>query len=67
MVRNLELVLPEDLQDSLRLLRPEGNLLRDHMAKAVAKGIVEYRKPLSQPKKPMRSTTEKWTYKDFKI
>lgn len=65
--RSLELVLPDELQESLRLLRPEGNLLKDRFRSILVRGKVETRKPISQPKKARRTYTEKWTYKDFKV
>ncbi|KAK2807464.1 hypothetical protein FQN51_003291 [Onygenales sp. PD_10] len=63
----LEVVLPDELQDSLRLLKPEGNFLGDRFRNLIVQGKVEARKPITQPKKAKREFTEKWTYKDFKI
>ncbi|KAI9836612.1 MAG: hypothetical protein M1819_001246 [Sarea resinae] len=63
----LELVLPEELRESLRLLKPEGNLLKDRYRSMLVRGRVESRRPITQPKKARRAYTEKWTYKDFKI
>ncbi|KAI9821731.1 MAG: hypothetical protein M1827_002312 [Pycnora praestabilis] len=63
----LELVLPDELQDSLRLLKPEGNLLKDRFRSLLIRGKMETRRPVSQAKKAKRTLTEKWTYKDFKI
>jgi nucleolar protein 53 len=63
----LELVLPDELQDSLRLLKPEGNLLDDRFRNLLVNGKLEARKPVFQPKKSKRKLTEKWTYKDFQI
>ncbi|MCJ1404869.1 hypothetical protein MMC11_008095 [Xylographa trunciseda] len=63
----LELVLPDELQDSLRLLKPEGNLLGDRFRNLMVRGKIESRKPISQPKKARRTYTEKWTYKDFTV
>jgi len=63
----LELVLPEELQDSLRLLKPEGNLLKDRFRSLLVRGKVETQKPIQQPKRAKRTYTEKWTYKDFTI
>ncbi|KAI9369522.1 hypothetical protein BJX61DRAFT_536356 [Aspergillus egyptiacus] len=62
-----EVVLPDELQDSLRLLKPEGNLLDDRFRTLIVQGKLEARKPVSQPKKKKREVTEKWAYKDFKI
>ncbi|MCJ1271748.1 hypothetical protein MMC22_011653 [Lobaria immixta] len=64
---SLELVLPDELQDSLRLLKPEGNLLKDRFRNILVRGKIETRKPIQQPKKARRTFTEKWTYKDFQI
>ncbi|RHZ71120.1 hypothetical protein CDV55_100661 [Aspergillus turcosus] len=63
----LEVVLPDELQDSLRLLKPEGNLLDDRFRTLIVQGKLESRKPVTQAKKAKRKLTEKWTYKDFKI
>ncbi|KAA8649949.1 hypothetical protein EYZ11_001009 [Aspergillus tanneri] len=65
--KNLEVVLPDELQDSLRLLKPEGNLLDDRFRTLIVQGKLESRKPVSQPKRAKREVTEKWTYKDFKV
>ncbi|EEP75888.1 RNA exonuclease 4 [Uncinocarpus reesii 1704] len=51
----LELVLPDELKDSLRLLRPEGNLLGDRFRSLQVQGKLEVRKPVSQPKKARRT------------
>ncbi|CRG90591.1 RNA exonuclease 4 [Talaromyces islandicus] len=61
----LEVVLPDELQDSLRLLKPEGNLLDDRFRTLIVQGKLESRKPVSQPKKAKRKLTEKWSHKDF--
>ncbi|KAL6719151.1 hypothetical protein ACLMJK_003388 [Lecanora helva] len=63
----LELVLPDELQDSLRLLKPEGNLLKDRFRNILVRGKMETRKPIQQPKKKRRQITEKWSYKDFAV
>ncbi|KAF3394799.1 hypothetical protein DPV78_008616 [Talaromyces pinophilus] len=63
----LELVLPDELQESLRLLKPEGNLLDDRFRTLIVQGKLESRKPITQSKKPKREVTEKWAYKDFQI
>ncbi|KAL2814064.1 hypothetical protein BDW59DRAFT_176576 [Aspergillus cavernicola] len=65
--QQLEVVLPDELQDSLRLLKPEGNLLDDRFRTLIVQGKLEARKPITQPKKAKREVTEKWTYKDFKV
>ncbi|PCH03699.1 tumor suppressor protein Gltscr2 [Penicillium occitanis (nom. inval.)] len=63
----VELVLPDELQESLRLLKPEGNLLDDRFRTLIVQGKLESRKPITQSKKPKRKVTEKWAYKDFQI
>ncbi|GES64412.1 Nop53-domain-containing protein [Aspergillus terreus] len=63
----LEVVLPDELQDSLRLLKPEGNLLDDRFRTLIVQGKLESRKPVTQARKAKREVTEKWTYKDFKV
>ena len=63
----LELVLPEELQDSLRLLKPEGNLLKDRFRSILVSGKMETRKPIQQPRKKRVTSTEKWSYKDWNL
>ena len=63
--KDLELVLPDELQESLRLLRPEGNLLKDRYRSMLVRGKVEARRHLPFKKQAKRKLTEKWTHKDF--
>ncbi|KJZ79414.1 hypothetical protein HIM_00883 [Hirsutella minnesotensis 3608] len=63
--KDLELVLPDELQDSLRLLRPEGNLLKDRYRNMLVRGKVESRRHLPFKRQAKKKTTEKWAYKDF--
>ncbi|KAK4981501.1 hypothetical protein LTR66_009935 [Elasticomyces elasticus] len=63
----LALVLADELQDSLRALRPEGNLLRDRFRHQLVSGKVEARRAITQPKMARREYTEKWTYKDWEL
>jgi nucleolar protein 53 len=65
--RDLELVLPDELQESLRLLKPEGNLLKDRYRNLLVRGKVETRRPISFAKKRKVKATEKWTHKDFML
>lgn len=65
--KDLELVLPDELQESLRLLKPEGNLLKDRYRSMLVRGKVEARRPISFSKKAKRKSTEKWTHKDFML
>lgn len=64
---NLEFILPSELQESLRQLKPQGNLLRDRFRSAIMRGRMESRKPIQQPKARKVTVTEKWTYKDWKL
>ncbi|KAI9745598.1 MAG: hypothetical protein M1818_001132 [Claussenomyces sp. TS43310] len=63
--RQLELVLPDELQECLRLLKPEGNLLKDRYRSLLIRGKVESRRPVAFHKQAKRKATEKWTHKDF--
>jgi nucleolar protein 53 len=65
--KNLELILPDELQESLRLLKPEGNLLKDRYRSLLVRGKVESRRHISFAKKAKRKATEKWTHKDFML
>ena len=62
----LEVVLADELQDSLRALKPEGNLLKDRYRNLLLNGKVEARRQAVH-KKPRRERTEKWSYKDWKL
>ena len=62
----LEVVLADELQDSLRALRPEGNLLKDRYRNLLVNGKLEARRQAVH-KKPQRERTEKWSYKDWKL
>ncbi|KAK7431359.1 hypothetical protein QQZ08_002130 [Neonectria magnoliae] len=64
---DLELVLPDELQESLRLLKPEGNLLKDRYRSMLVRGKVESRRHIPFHRLANQKYTEKWTYKDFKI
>jgi len=65
--KDLELVLPDELQDSLRLLKPEGNLLKDRYRSMMVRGRVEARKRRPFRKQARTTRHEKWGYKDFSI
>ncbi|KAM0323544.1 hypothetical protein ACHAQA_008825 [Verticillium albo-atrum] len=64
---DLELVLPDELQDSLRRLRPEGNLLKDRYRSLLVRGKVESRRRIPFHKAPKVKYSEKWSYKDFRL
>lgn len=61
----IEVKLSNELSDSLRKLKPEGNLLYDQMKGLQSKGMIETRR-ISKGKKAKKKITEKWSYKDFK-
>jgi len=63
----LEVVLPDELQESLRLLKPEGDLLGDRFRSLMVRGKVEARKKILEHKKKNVKATEKWSYKDWKL
>ncbi|KAH8895733.1 P60-like protein [Thozetella sp. PMI_491] len=65
--KDLELVLPDELQDSLRLLKPEGNLLRDRYRSILVRGKVEARRHIPFRKQKKTKLTEKWSHKDFTL
>lgn len=62
----LEVVLPDELQDSLRLLKPEGNLIKDRYRNMILRGKIESRKG-AQRKQAKTTITEKWSYKDWTL
>ncbi|KAF4310977.1 tumor suppressor protein [Botryosphaeria dothidea] len=62
----LEVVLPDELQESLRLLKPEGNLIKDRYRNMILRGKIESRKA-AQRKQPKTTVTEKWSYKDWTL
>ncbi|KXL43935.1 hypothetical protein M433DRAFT_141240 [Acidomyces richmondensis BFW] len=65
----LEVVLPDELQDSLRRLKPEGDLLTDRYRNLLVNGKLEVRKrrDKEQYKQARKFRTEKWSYKDWKL
>ncbi|KAF2483057.1 ribosome biogenesis protein Nop53/GLTSCR2 [Neohortaea acidophila] len=63
----LEVVLPEDLQDSLRRLKPEGDLMQERYRNLLVNGKLEMRKRAGERKKPKVTRGEKWSYKDWQL
>ncbi|KPI38986.1 uncharacterized protein AB675_4505 [Cyphellophora attinorum] len=63
--QNLEFVLPDELQESLRRLKPEGNLTRDRFRNLLINGKLDSRALAKQQKKKQIKYTEKWSYKNF--
>jgi nucleolar protein 53 len=65
--KDLEIILPDELQDSLRLLKPEGNLLKERYRSYLVRGAVENRKRRPYGKRARTKLTEKWGHKDFAL
>jgi nucleolar protein 53 len=63
----LEVVLPDELRDSLRLLKPEGNLLKDRFRSMMVRGKVESRRQVAYGKQKKYTVSEKWSYKDWQL
>lgn len=61
----MEVKLSDELDDSLRKLRPEGDLVKEQMMRFEASGKMVVRKKV-KAKKAKKKVTEKWSYKDFK-
>ncbi|SCW03375.1 LAFE_0G09032g1_1 [Lachancea fermentati] len=62
----LEVKFSDELSDSLRKLRPEGNLLYDSVRNLQGSGKIEARVPVRKGRRYKPKVTEKWTYKDYK-
>lgn len=63
----LEIKLSDELTDSLRLLKPEGNLAIDRFRSLQDRGLIEPRVPAAKRRKYAPKITEKWGYKDIKL
>ena len=63
----LEVVLPDELEDSLRRLKPEGNLMQERYRNLLVSGKVEVRRRQGQRKRARMTKSEKWSYKDWKL
>jgi nucleolar protein 53 len=63
--KDLELVLPSELDDSLRRLKPEGSLMKDRYRSLIVRGRMEARRRIPFRKQARGKLTEKWTFKDF--
>ncbi len=59
-------MLPEELPESLRRLKPEGNVMHDRYRSLLLQGKIEARSHV-QAKKPQKKTTEKWSFKDWRL
>lgn len=65
--KDLELVLPDELEESLRRLKPEGNPLKERYRSLILRGKLEARRKIPFKKQARMKATEKWSYKDFQI
>lgn len=65
--KSLEVVLPDELQGSLRRLKPEGRLLDDRFRHLMVNGKIEARNPVLKTTRKKVKFTEKWSHKDFSI
>ncbi len=63
----LEVVLPDELEDSLRRLKPEGNLMQERYRNLLVSGKVESRRRKWQHKLAKTTRSEKWSYKDWRL
>lgn len=63
----LEVTLPEDLEDSLRRLKPEGDLLTERYRNMLVNGKMEVRRRRGQKKQVPKERMEKWSYKDWRL
>lgn len=63
----LEITLPDELEESLRRLKPEGNLMEERYRNLLVSGKVEPRRKVWQRKQPKKEVTEKWGYKDWRL
>lgn len=65
-VAPLEIQLSDELSESLRLLKPEGNLFRDRFRSIVERGMIEPRmKPVKKGRKYPIKYVEKYDYKHW--
>lgn len=62
---NIEIKLTEELVDSLRELKPEGNLFQDRFKSLQERSIIEPRVPVSKKPKYKKKHTEKHDFKRF--
>ena len=63
----LEIKLSDELTDSLRLLKPEGDLAKERFRSLQERGLIEPRLPVVKKRKYAPKITEKWGYKDIKL
>ncbi|KAK9240750.1 hypothetical protein V1525DRAFT_394870 [Lipomyces kononenkoae] len=66
MERPVAVKLSDELTDSLRLVKPEGNPAKDRFISLQERGIIESRVQVMPGRKYKKKVTEKWSYKDIK-
>lgn len=63
----LEIKLSDELADSLRLLKPEGDLTTERFRSLQDRGLIEPRVRAVKKRKYTKKVTEKWGYKDMTL
>lgn len=66
MAEPLAIKLSDELDDSLRRVKSEGNLFKERLRSLQARGLVEARLPQKR-KRQRRKLTEKWGFKDIQL
>ncbi|KAK9370044.1 ribosome biogenesis protein Nop53/GLTSCR2 [Lipomyces kononenkoae] len=66
MERPVAVKLSDELTDSLRLVKPEGNAAKDRFISLQERGMIESRVQVMPGRKYKKKVTEKWSYKDIK-
>ena len=62
----VEVKLSDEIADSLRLLKPEGNLVKDRFKSFEARNLIETRIPVKKKRKYKQKVYESHDYKRFK-
>lgn len=63
----VEVKLSDELEDCLRRLKPEGNLIQDRFRSLQERGLVETRVRVAKRRRYKQKFTEKWQFKDIKL
>jgi nucleolar protein 53 len=62
----MEIQLPDEIADTLRQLKPEGNLITDRFKSMEARNIIETRIPVKRKRRYKMKMIESHDYKRFK-
>ncbi|KAJ3214793.1 hypothetical protein HK099_006669 [Clydaea vesicula] len=62
----LDVTLTEDLADSLRIIKPEGNIFTERFNSLQERGLIEPRVPVGKKRKFKKKVIEVHSYKRFK-